>query len=255
MRLAPYSYWQQDSGDTELALSGLPTPARRAAEVSAGGYAARVETPQLPETPADPTSAVPMPRPPSQAGPGGAPAPHPHGAGPALPAPLARSAPPGPAGPPGVPMQRPPGHPGRRRIPIKRLLLILLVAGAVLVITGTGVGFYLYNKATEPNRSTPTVAVDQFLNALFVEKSDESVRLFTCPQWTSDQTAQVRSRFDPEVKVSWGVVTEQSRQHDQGTVTARLRLNFQGHSDLQEWRFDVVNRKGWRVCGAAPASF
>jgi hypothetical protein len=130
----------------------------------------------------------------------------------------------------------------------------MLVAGAILVITGAGVGFYLYNKATEPNRSTPTVAVDQFLNAVFVDKNDERVRLFTCSGWTTSQTAQVRDRFNPAVKVSWGVVTEQSRRGDQGTVTARLRLNFQGHSDLQEWRFDVVNRKGWRVCGAAPTS-
>jgi hypothetical protein len=33
-----------------------------------------------------------------------------------------------------------------------------------------------------------------------------------------------------------------------------MRLSIQGHTDFQDWRFDVENRKGWRVCGAAPAS-
>jgi hypothetical protein len=129
----------------------------------------------------------------------------------------------------------------------------MLVAGAVLVITGAGLGFYLYNKATEPNRSTPAVAVDQFLQAVFVDQSDDRVRLFTCPQWTTGQSAQVRSRFAEGIKVAWESVTEQSRQQNNATVTARMRLSLLGHTDFQDWRFDVVNRKGWRVCGAAPA--
>lgn len=124
-------------------------------------------------------------------------------------------------------------------------------------MTGAGTAFFLYNRATEVNRSTPTVAVHQFLGAVFVDQSDDRVRLFTCPEWAPNRTTEMRRRFDPEVKVSWGLVTEQSRVDDRAEVIAELALKYPGEpvpSGKQRWQFEVVEDNGWRVCGAEPVS-
>jgi flagellar basal body-associated protein FliL len=143
--------------------------------------------------------------------------------------------------------------PRRRGLSRKRLLLIILIVGAVLVVTGAGTAFFLYNRATEVNRGTPTVAVHQFLSAVFVERDDNRTKLFTCSEWTKQRSDEARARFDPEVKVKWADVTQQSRNGKQAVVTAQLQLLWQGFADFQQWRFDVVEDNGWRVCGAGPA--
>jgi hypothetical protein len=147
----------------------------------------------------------------------------------------------------------PPPRPARRTISRNTLLLIILVVGAVFVLAAGGVGFLFYNRATEIDRSTPTVAVHQFLRAAFFDKDDDRVKLFTCRQWTNERTSGVQQRFDPEVKVTWEDVVVQSRQGHQAVVTARMRLVFQSFVDFQDWRFEVVEENGWRVCGAGPA--
>jgi hypothetical protein len=124
----------------------------------------------------------------------------------------------------------------------------------VLLITGAGTAFFLYNRATEVNRSTPTIAVHQFLSAVFVERDDSRTKLFTCSAWTKQRSDEARARFDPDVKVKWESVTEQSRQGKQAVVTARLQLLWHGFADFQQWRFEVVEDNGWRVCDAKPAS-
>lgn len=131
--------------------------------------------------------------------------------------------------------------------------MIILAAVAAFVLVAGGVGFVLYNRATEIDRSTPTVAVHQFLRATFVDKDDDQVKLFTCTQWTKERTGEVQRRFDPDVRITWEDVVLQSQQEHQAVVTVRMRLVFQGFVDFQDWRFDVVEENGWRVCGAGPA--
>jgi hypothetical protein len=157
---------------------------------------------------------------------------------------------PAPFQPPRFP---PPPRRGRSAIPRGKLVLIILIVGGVLAVAGAGTAFLLYNRATEIDRSTPTIAVHQFLRAAFFDKDDDRVKLFTCSQWTKERTAEVRRRFDPDVKVTWENVAVQSRREDQAVVTAQMRLVFQGFVDFQDWRFEVVQVSGWRVCGAGPA--
>jgi hypothetical protein len=152
-----------------------------------------------------------------------------------------------------MPPPFPPPQRSRRTISRGKLLLIILIAGGVLAVTGAGAAFLLYDRATEVNRSTPTIAVHQFLSAVFVQRDDDRAKLFTCREWTTQRSAEARGRFDPEVKVKWERVTEQSREGKQALVTARLQLLWQGFADFQQWRFEVVKDNGWRVCSAGPA--
>jgi hypothetical protein len=156
----------------------------------------------------------------------------------------------------GSPHEPPPPPPPPRRartISRGRLTLIILVVGGLLLIAGAGTAFLLYNRATELDRSTPTIAVDQFVRAVFFDKDDDRVKLFTCPQWTTERTAEVQGRFDPEVRVSVASLAVQSRQEHQAVVAARMRLAIQDFVDFQDWRFEVVEDNGWRVCAAEPA--
>jgi hypothetical protein len=135
------------------------------------------------------------------------------------------------------------------------LWIIAALVGMVLA-AGTGVAFVMYSRATEVDRSTPTIAVRQFLGAVFLDQSDERVRLFTCPEWTPDRTAGMRRRFDSGVKVSWGAITEQSRVDNQAQVATKIGLRYPGElapSGQQLWRFWLREDKGWRVCDAQPA--
>jgi hypothetical protein len=153
--------------------------------------------------------------------------------------------------PPSLPPPRP-----RRTISRNKLLLVILTVVGVFVLVAGGVGFVLYNRATEIDRSTPTVAVHQFLDAVFLDQGEDQVRLFSCPEWTSDRTAEMRGGFDAAVRLSWDTVTEQSRVDGRAQVTAKLYLRYPGElapSGEQLWRFEVVEQNGWRVCGAGPA--
>jgi len=147
----------------------------------------------------------------------------------------------------------PPPSPGRRTFRQNKLLLIILILCGLLAVAGGGVAFLLYDRATEIDRSTPAVAVEQFVYAAFVDKDSDRVELFTCPQWTKERTAEVQGRFDPEVKVTLADAAVQSQQEQQAVVTARMRLVFRDFVDFQDWRFELVEDNGWRVCGAGPA--
>ena len=132
----------------------------------------------------------------------------------------------------------------------------MLVLAALLVGIGAGAAFLLYSRATEIDRSTPTIAVRQFLGAVFLDQSDDRVRLFTCRKWTPSRTAEVRGRVDPEARLSWDAITEESRTDRLAQVTAKLSLRYPGElapSGEQLWRFEVVEDNGWRVCEAGPA--
>ena len=81
--------------------------------------------------------------------------------------------------PDGLPI--PPG--GAATPPSRRLHLSLaIVAGMIGVacMGGIGMAYALYDKATAPDRSTPTVAVDSYLRALLIERDDVKARLYLC---------------------------------------------------------------------------
>jgi hypothetical protein len=212
-----------------------------------------VGTPQPPDTPGVPQG--PVSGPPQAGRPMGGPASGIPGTGVGSGPPVAGQ--PGPFPPPRYPPPAfPPPRRGRSAIPRGKLMLIILIVGGLLAVAGAGTAFLLYNRATEIDRSTPTIAVRQFLGAVFLDKSDDRVRLFTCSQWTVSRTAEIRGQIDPEATLSWDTIAEQSRFDGRAQVTAKLALRYPGElapSGVLQWRFDVVEDSGWRVCGAGPA--
>ncbi|WP_173157385.1 hypothetical protein [Phytohabitans suffuscus] len=90
----------------------------------------------------------------------------------------------------------------------------MLIVGtlALLCTGGAGVAFVAYRDATEPDRSSPDVAVSNYLRALLVERNDVRVDLYTC---SNDAALGAIRAFREEIEarekqhsirivVSWG---------------------------------------------------
>ncbi|GAA4679856.1 hypothetical protein Prum_044970 [Phytohabitans rumicis] len=115
-----------------------------------------------------------------------------------------------------------------------------------------------YRDATEPDRSAPDVAVDNYLRAYLVERNDTRAGLYTCG---GADLAEIRAfRRDIEaresqhainVQISWGSLTmETSGRRSTVSVEIRRTISDGSESDRQLWRFDAEDDDGWRVCSA-----
>ncbi len=107
------------------------------------------------------------------------------------------------------------GQPARASTPprshrLRNLLLIVVAFAVVLGAVGAGTLFYLYDRATAIDRSTPELVAGQFLRAALVERDSSRVSLFVCSQWTAaEATNDVSAPTNPKISVSWGdYVTE-----------------------------------------------
>jgi hypothetical protein len=133
----------------------------------------------------------------------------------------------------------------------RRLRRVLLVAAVVLasVVTVAGAfGVFVYDKATAIDRSTPAVAVQNFLQAALVDGDATRLALFVCSRWSaSEAMTAVGEKRDPSLRVNWGITSVQEAG-DRAEATAQISFTAAGYRDIQTWRFTVVREDGWRVC-------
>jgi len=135
-------------------------------------------------------------------------------------------------------------------------LLVFAIVGFVLAAVATGV--YFYDRATQPDRSTPTVTVQQFMAAVFLQNDTKGVEQFICDRWALDDAVSwTQGLADPEARVSWDTVVTIAESEDDARVTARVRFRYRDDvapSGEQQWRFDLVDENGWRVCNVGRVS-
>ncbi|MEV0267582.1 hypothetical protein AB0H43_02290 [Hamadaea sp. NPDC050747] len=142
---------------------------------------------------------------------------------------------------------------------LKRAMLIVSAAIAIVAIGGGVMIFRAYDQATKIDRSVSKVVVRNFVDAFLVRRDDQRVELFTCKDGAKlGAIAALREQLKSEEAaggVTTRVVITQSVEEDEGRrVDVELQLN-QGsglHTDrrTQYWRFTMVDQDGWRVCGA-----
>ncbi|MFC7482111.1 hypothetical protein ACFQX7_21690 [Luedemannella flava] len=94
-----------------------------------------------------------------------------------------------PAGPSETPSTgTPPARPkGRKAVRTVLPIVAFAIVGVAAALLTTGI--FVYQKATEPDRSTPTVSVQQLLTAIFVEEDNTRAGLFVCSEWSGDKAA------------------------------------------------------------------
>ncbi len=154
------------------------------------------------------------------------------------------------------------GDTGSRQRPRWRLvLLVMAVVVGVTCIGGLSAGYFLYYKASEPDRSTPGVVVDQYLQATFSDRNEAMARRFTCE--SPDQLTEMRAMLDDiEEREQRGSKTITVHWEDfdssiagrSATVTASLIVITPTSAgaasrSIRRWEFKLENRSGWRVCG------
>ncbi|MCW6010410.1 hypothetical protein K1W54_38565 [Micromonospora sp. CPCC 205371] len=141
--------------------------------------------------------------------------------------------------------------------------MLMMMGGlvALLCLGGAGVVFVAYREATEPDRSAPDVAVSNYLRALFVERNDVDASQHSCVNqsglgpieaFQSDLESR-EERFDTQFNVSWGsLIVDGDDRAAEVSVDLQISALIDGvrQSDVQSWRFEVVDEDGWRVCSA-----
>ncbi|MET8257659.1 hypothetical protein [Micromonospora sp. NPDC005205] len=135
---------------------------------------------------------------------------------------------------------------------------------ALLCLGGIATAVVWYNRASTPDRSTPDVAVINYLQATLVSRDPNRAGLFTCEgavPSVDEFAADVAGR-ERELGVSFSIniedvaVTETAGAD--ATVVAVIRRSaaidgiYQSLADT--WQFDLNNRDGWRVCAGSRIS-
>ena len=171
--------------------------------------------------------------------------------------------------PKGVPLGGPP--PGPQSMPApppvkkgrigRTVLVVLASVAAFLCLGGLLTGYLLYDKATTPDRTTPTGTLEQYLNAKFATRDVARVRLFQCDSSdlaTIDQLLTqlegVERRFGVRATVTSSdlVVTVDK---DNAKIRANLNIvipeeNGQDSRSTQIWDFFLAHDDSWRICRA-----
>ncbi|GAA1804062.1 hypothetical protein HC028_04360 [Planosporangium flavigriseum] len=144
----------------------------------------------------------------------------------------------------------------RRRV-VTIALAVVLGALAVLCVGGLGFGYVFYRQISEPDRKTPAVVVEQFVEATFNERDHSRVALFTCRDAELSELNQVVSDLrvrEGQFNTRFTVQTANLNVRTKGesaAVETDLQLSTPVSRSTQLWRFAMKNQSGWRVCGAS----
>ena len=145
---------------------------------------------------------------------------------------------------------------------------MVIVAAALAVglcLGGAAVTYILYDKATTPDRSSPSVVLTQYIDTKFETRDEVKIKGFECTSPSLGEVdqlfANLRTReqqFNITIQVSASDYTV-STSGSRSTVDATLKVavpeeNGQLSRSLQQWQFTLVDENGWRVCGAHTAS-
>ncbi|UWZ37219.1 hypothetical protein Drose_02625 [Dactylosporangium roseum] len=159
------------------------------------------------------------------------------------------------------PPSTPPG-PANKPMGVRRTLLLVLVSVAALVcLAGSLTAYFWYDKATTPDRSSPTVTLQQYVNARFNLRDAARARVFECnsPRLEAvdqaiDEILGLEARYNIAISTSVSDLSV-SNQGDRVDVSAHLNVvvpeaNGLDSVQVQKWTFHFVKSDSWRVCGA-----
>ncbi|WP_368666170.1 hypothetical protein [Micromonospora sp. CV4] len=225
--------------------------------------------------PADPTGApsVPdQPAPAAQSGPLALPAQPDRSALPAQPAeptfpasPAGSTAAPGTSDPSAIPPP-PPGYPpyqGTAEPKKKRGLLIAAIALVVIMVLCVGGGVVAFltlrNAETGQGAKEPTVAVDEFLTAVYKDRDATKAAGRVCAASRDDEKIAAKiaevQKYTAEYQTPrfrWTSPKVDNQTGDRATVSTRLTMTTADEKVAdQDLRFTVVQKSGWWVCEVA----
>ena len=170
--------------------------------------------------------------------------------------------------PPSKPL--PPGEPTSREIRISvppelmmrpargprsgRAAIVFAVIGVFIALAAGGV--YVFRQATAPPPRTPEETVVEFLSAVFLSADADRAADVVCQSWSGpDAVSRTTKEIPSQAHVSWDQLSIVAQSESKVTVKARLGLRLPDDrqpSSFEQWRFNLVQEHGWRVCEARP---
>jgi hypothetical protein len=131
---------------------------------------------------------------------------------------------------------------------------IFAIVGIVIALAATGL--YLGTRADPAPRLSPEETVREFLSAVFLASDAQRVGAVVCASWDPvDAIARTTREIDQGTHVSWDEVAVVTSSEDRASAKARLGLRLRDDNQIsvrRQWRFNLVNENGWRVCDARP---
>jgi len=167
-----------------------------------------------------------------------------------------------PLGGPRTTPPEPPPMPPKPAMSLRRtLLLVVIVVSGLVCLAGSITAYVLYDKATQPERGTPAVSLEQYLSAKFGQRDEVRAQLFVCknPQLDPvDALLTLVKEREAQTKVGLQVTLgDLTVEESLSSATIKTNLNIAaaesgGASSViqQRWEFVLVDTEGWRVCGA-----
>ena len=162
----------------------------------------------------------------------------------------------------GIPLSRPvvdaePKNPPRKVGKIRTAFIVMLSVSALICLGGLVVGFVWYRSASEPDRGTPTVTLEQYLDAEFNTRDEMIVKRFECNSpslSTLDQLLDDLIRRENQYGVSITVHSanlDVVQNHGSSVIKADLKISTSNEREIQRWQFNLIDQAGWRVCAAS----
>jgi hypothetical protein len=142
------------------------------------------------------------------------------------------------------------------RVTDSRLPRIFAIAGIVVALVAASL--YLFTRADAPPRLTPEETVREFLSAVFLSGDRQRVAAVVCASWDpADAITRTTREIQEGAHVSWDNVIIITSSADRASATARLGLRLRDDTQPslhRQWRFNLVDQNGWRVCDARPVT-
>ncbi|MEV0564419.1 hypothetical protein [Dactylosporangium sp. NPDC050588] len=162
----------------------------------------------------------------------------------------------------GRPAPTPPSSPPKRGLGLRKtLLLVIAVAAAGLCLGGSIATYVLYDKATTPDRSSPTVTLQQYLHARFNTRDEARASVFVCDSPNLEEVDQaiaelraIESRYGVAITASFSDMAVTTHGNE-SLVRLKINISIPEEGDrrsllTQNWAFDVTYAGSWRVCSA-----
>jgi len=176
---------------------------------------------------------------------------------------------------PGAPMSGPPDWPGgpppmgtgyypygvppEPRKKRRGLLITVIVVVAVLLLGGGGAAAFLLTRPTDgPGMATATTAVDDFLQAVYVDQDATKAAKYVCraardPKKIAAKIDEIKHQdqsYDTP-RYTWSMTLDSSTP-TKAVVTAKIKLSTADvQSAAETVKLTVVKSTGWFVCDVA----
>ncbi|MEV4514991.1 hypothetical protein AB0K00_39275 [Dactylosporangium sp. NPDC049525] len=170
-----------------------------------------------------------------------------------------------PLGRPAAVPPQPPEPPKRGLGLRKTLLLVLAVVAVGLCLGGSITAYVLYDKATRPERSSPSATLQQYVSARFERRDAIRAHVFECSSPQLQSVSEALAEIE-ELERKYGISVSTSLSDlevNNSDTTADIRANVntvipeqngQDSIRVQKWTFHLVKEDGWRVCSAERAT-